>query len=232
MESKKPFFYKKTLVLGVLTFICFSVPTFVQGISIEHLLWWMGVVFLLAFVTFAVFFREDAASAKWLWGNWKEHITGASLKGVGKHLSKETNAFYPETDPEPFVFKVSYSVGKRGYSGQITLKGTDPDIGILLDYVPKKRIDRALSKMVVKTRILDVKSTYITHSDGVDRAVTGYIAAGTIGGILGAASATERTEEQRETTFKLWYADGHTAVEKVQNGSKPWREYIELLEED
>ena len=86
-------------------------------------------------------------------------------------------------------------------------------------------------KTIVKTKILDVFSEYTTHKEGVaGRALVGGIIAGPIGALAGASTAGSRTYEHRKTRFKIWYADGHTAVKVVRNDSSKYLELIKYVE--
>ena len=190
-----------------------------------------------AFLYMLVNGAEDKKQGRWLWDNCREHMTGASLNQRRVHIDPGTGEFHPETDRNKFVFRITYNIGGKVRVGELELPGTDPDVPGLLEMIPVDRTqylrakEKALSKEVVKTRIVDVKSKHTTYNNGTGRAVAGYIIAGPVGGLVGAMTGKSTEFEEKETTFKVWYADGHTDIETVRNGTEKWKKYLNLMEE-
>ena len=82
----------------------------------------------------------------------------------------------------------------------------------------------------VKTKILTAQGDGAPGDISVSKgAALGGLYAGWTGAIVGAAYARRHSPK---TTFKVWYADGHTEIETVTNGSIGWKEYMELLKDD
>lgn len=95
---------------------------------------------------------------------------------------------------------------------------------------------REKSKMagkIVKTEILSQSAgqtvTKGSMTSSLGRAAVGGMIGGTVGAIAGAATGKQVSRHYGKTTFRLYYADGHTKIETVSDGTPVWQKYMELL---
>ena len=87
----------------------------------------------------------------------------------------------------------------------------------------------------VRTKVLYDTSTYTSKGSvgsAAGRAVVGSMIAGPVGAVVGAGTAKRTTQEQKQTTFKVWYKSGREAVETVVNGTEKWMKYMSLVDKE
>ena len=95
----------------------------------------------------------------------------------------------------------------------------------------KKEASKAKSK-AVKTAILDHTSGDIKGGGGsIGRAVVGGAIAGSVGAVVGANTGKKKYTQEQYTVFKVWYADGHTDIEKVSHKAQKYKEYLNLIQD-
>ena len=90
--------------------------------------------------------------------------------------------------------------------------------------------------MPIRTKILDHGGGVVSveNTSGAGAATLGFL----VGGIVGAAGAAiasnfvdNDAKRNDYTVFKVWNADGSTAIEKIPHTSYLYEQYLALLEE-
>ena len=118
--------------------------------------------------------------------------------------------------------------------------GIDPKIAeaqersqVIQKQYQAEREQQRLAQTVVKTQVLDSRSSMTSKgsiASSAGRAVVGGMVAGPIGAVVGASTGKRNYREHKNTTFKVWYADGSTNIKTVSNGSYDWKQYMDKLE--
>ena len=92
-------------------------------------------------------------------------------------------------------------------------------------------------KTVVKTMLLDKhdnshSSTRTSTSSALGRGIVGAAIAGPIGALAGAATARSETVTNSDTeyTFKVWWSDDTTTIERCKYDDANYRRFIEKIE--
>lgn len=90
---------------------------------------------------------------------------------------------------------------------------------------------------VVKTKLLDschtaTSTSRLNTDSALGRGILGGAAFGTVGAILGVASAEQEVtiHERHTTTFMVWYKDGLRTHRTVDNGSDLYNIYMDKLD--
>ena len=91
------------------------------------------------------------------------------------------------------------------------------------------KLKPVMTKILMTNNTGSVQKSSMTSAAG--RAAIGGFVAGIPGAIAGAATTLKYTKETNTTTFKVWYADGHTEIQTAVNGGHDWKKYMELLED-
>lgn len=92
-------------------------------------------------------------------------------------------------------------------------------------------------KTVVKTKLIDKhdnshSSTRTSTSSALGRGIVGAAIAGPIGALAGAATARSETVTNSDTeyTFKVWWSDDTTSIERCKYDDANYRRFIEKIE--
>lgn len=113
--------------------------------------------------------------------------------------------------------------------------GIDPVKEAQFRKYQEEREQRKLAQTIVKTKILDGYSIGTSSGPGLletaGRATIGGALGGPIGALIGGSTGRRTYREYRQTTFKVWYADGSTKIRTVSHGSYEWEKFIEKLED-
>lgn len=106
-----------------------------------------------------------------------------------------------------------------------------------IELIQENRILKKETQTVVKTIFIDSSHTAtVTQSprtgSAIGRAVIGGAVAGPVGAFIGAGTAKQKgtVDESHQTTFMVWYIDGHREHKTVSNGTKLYNLYMSRLD--
>ena len=101
----------------------------------------------------------------------------------------------------------------------------------IVDDIREGKPYRTLVKAEIMTNGIGYTTSKGSMASSVGRAAVGGALFGGAGAIGGAASGKRTMKHRGETTFKLYYEDGHTEIETVMDQTPIWEKYMKLVPE-